>query len=106
MCVCFLPTRLEAELKTLQEQLSLAPKQHQLDTLQSGMSAAQSSLQEARSQLREREETVSRLQEQLVQVSACCLSRVHCDIYLATFTYSYMDTLYQEHMSRPYRLIT
>lgn len=69
--------RLENELKSLQEQLSSAPKQHQLDSVQSAMTDIKSSLQQARGQLQEKEEANTHLQEQLVQVCTpvqryCC----------------------------------
>lgn len=67
--------RLESELRSLQEQLSSAPKQHQLESLQSAMTVVQSSLQQSRDQLHEREETNSHLQEQLSLVKLIC---THC----------------------------
>lgn len=72
VCVCsvihiFL-CRLESELKSLSDQLSAAPKQHQLESLQSAMSVVQTSLQQAKEQLQQKEETTTQLNEKIVQV--------------------------------------
>ena len=64
----FFPCRLEGELKSLSDQLSAAPKQHQLESLQSAMSTVQASLQQAKEQLQQREEAAVQLNEKLVQV--------------------------------------
>ena len=72
VCVCsvvhIFPCRLESELKSLSDQLSAAPKQHQLESLQSAMTVVQTSLQQAKEQLQQKEETTTQLNEKIVQV--------------------------------------
>ena len=65
---CIFLCRLESELKSMSEQISAAPKQHQLESLQSAVGVAQSSLQQAREQLQQREEAITQINEKLVQV--------------------------------------
>ena len=87
------PCRLESELKSLQEQLSEAPRQHQVDSLQSSMATAQSSLQEARSQLQEKDDTASHLQEQLIQVrQGTCVYMYMC-MYIVLYMHKLMVIL-------------
>lgn len=83
LCTLYLPCRLESELKSLSDQLSAAPKQHQLESLQSAMSVVQSSLQQAKDQLQLKEEATAQLNEKLVQV------RIAMDVQCA---YIYMYT--------------
>lgn len=84
MCTLYLPCRLESELKSLSDQLSAAPKQHQLESLQSAMSVVQSSLQQAKDQLQLKEEATAQLNEKLVQV------RIAMDVQCA-YMYMYMN---------------
>lgn len=95
VCVCsvihIFPCRLESELKSLSDQLSAAPKQHQLESLQSAMTVVQTSLQQAKEQLQQKEETTTQLNEKIVQVRE---GVDECSVYMCTCT---LEVTYNVH---------